>query len=296
MYTFSLTICVVYTIPFFVYTFFVSCASRIGDIAARFGMVSALAAAAAPQKRLHNNHGKPCANILCKATLVTGRIHAGIYCDRNQCGPRGLAGELTAKRRAEKAQQQKPAKLMRAAAAVDTDDAKGLATIAASGILPQESCIPADDDDADTLPTVEEQRRLHRMTAAELDAEASSLQEQHDTALREADQLARQLQLVRVVQCLKAGNTAPGVKRVPFEPSKAAALPQAVAQHKTSAGTAPVAHATVTLSPTLAPRPESQPQPDAQPLQPYNKLVHIVRVANKKARGKRRRTGMRNAV
>ena len=56
--------------------------------------------------KLHANEGKPSANPLCRRLLITGKIHAGIYCDRNKCGPRGLAGKVTAKRKAEHAKRQ----------------------------------------------------------------------------------------------------------------------------------------------------------------------------------------------
>ena len=59
---------------------------------------------------LHPNHGKQCANQNCQRLLVTGNICAGIFCNRHECGHRGLAGQLPAKRKAEGAIMQKPAK------------------------------------------------------------------------------------------------------------------------------------------------------------------------------------------
>ena len=54
--------------------------------------------------KLDPRHGQRCANFEnCKRTLVTNKIHAGEYCDARACGPRGLAGEITKRRKAEKA-------------------------------------------------------------------------------------------------------------------------------------------------------------------------------------------------
>ena len=55
--------------------------------------------------KLHALHGCPCANPDCSRLLITNRIHAGVYCDAYQCGPRGLAGQITAKRKAAKAER-----------------------------------------------------------------------------------------------------------------------------------------------------------------------------------------------
>eukprot|EP00966_Prymnesium_polylepis_P136325 3149973-Prymnesium_polylepis.1 len=60
---------------------------------------------------------------------------------------------------------------MRLAADIDILGGEGSAKEAASGIISRDSCLSADDEDADTLPTVDEQRRLHGMTVEALDAE-----------------------------------------------------------------------------------------------------------------------------
>ena len=87
-----------------------------------WGPMNTLEPAAVEERveKLDPRHGQPCANENCTRTLVTGRIHAGKFCDANACGPRGLAGEITKVRKAEKA----AAKAAKAAAKAASKAAK----------------------------------------------------------------------------------------------------------------------------------------------------------------------------
>ena len=134
--------------------------------------------------KLHANEGNPCANPLCRRPLITGKIHAGIYCDRNKCGPRGLAGMVTAKRKAEHAKRQEHR-------IGDNEDE-------------QPTTRPASEGLPDLDITVEEHQELHTMDQAVLAAQVEVLEGRLVAAKLAAENLERRLLLTREALELKA--------------------------------------------------------------------------------------------
>ena len=150
---------------------------------------------------MHPNHGKQCANQNCQQPLVTGKICAGIFCNRYECGHRGLAGQLTAKRKADGAIMQKlaiGAGKMRAPL-VEMVNSSAPSSDLCSNYPESES-----DDDRLSGDVVREQRELHGMSEAGLAAEMTRLEGEVRSAERSLARAQQRMQLARAVQSLKA--------------------------------------------------------------------------------------------
>ena len=150
---------------------------------------------------LHPNHGKQCANQNCQRPLVTGKICAGIFCNRYECGHRGLAGQLNAKRKADGAIIQKPAigaGQMRAPLLEKVNFSDPSSDLCSN--YPPES---DDDDERLSGDVVREQRELHGMNEAALAVQMTRLEGEVRSAARSLARAQQRLQLARAVQSLK---------------------------------------------------------------------------------------------
>ena len=156
------------------------------------------------EQKLHANHGKPCANLLCNQPLITGRIHAAIYCDRNACGPRGLAGQITAKRKAAKAEE-KAVKRVKGAGAV---------------------CSAAAWKMHEAVLTLEERRRVQEMDVRTLEAEATAIQAELEAVLRVASHLSQRVDFVWATHGIKSAAVAPCLVPSPPLPPQPQPPPQ----------------------------------------------------------------------
>ena len=153
---------------------------------------------------LHPNHGKPCANTNCKRPLVTGKIHAGIYCNRHQCGPRGLAGRHTAHRKGNAVSISKPVH-ERGQARAALSDISNAGYCAPVQYECNSDCDESDsDDNISSQDALHEQRELHGMDDETLAVAVARIATEAKAAKRQLAHMQHKLKLAIAVQSLRA--------------------------------------------------------------------------------------------